>query len=141
MKFPYKNYPTAQGHPDLCAILLVQIGNPAKHSPPSKRFEALIDSGASRCIFHASIGKAIGFDLEKGEKEETVGISGKSSVIYLHTVSLYIAAQIITIKAGFSYDIPLAGVLGRMGFFDKFRIVFDPSTNPPCFELERIAII
>ncbi len=129
------------GEPDFCAVLLVQIGNPAKHSPPSKRFEALIDSGASRCIFHASIGKAVGFDVEKGEKEETIGISGQASTIYLHRVSLHVAAQIITIRAGFSYEIPLAGALGRMGFFDNFKVILDPSTNPPCFELERIARI
>ena len=141
MKHPYKNYPTPKGDPDLCAILLVQISNPAKHSPPSKRFEALIDSGASRCIFHADIGRAVGFDVKKGEEEETVGISGNPSVVYLHRISLYVAAQIVTIQAGFSYEIPLAGVLGRIGFFSNFKVIFDCSTNPPCFELERIVKI
>ena len=84
MKFSYKNYPAPKGESDLCAVLLVQISNPAKHSPPSKRFEALIDSGASRCIFHADIGKAVGFDVRKGEEGETLGISGQSSILYLH---------------------------------------------------------
>lgn len=141
LKYPFKNYPTPKGEPDFCAILPVQLGNPAKHSPPSKRFEALIDSGASRCIFHASIGEAIGFDIEKGEKEETFGISGQASTIYLHRVSLYVAAQIITMQAGFSYNLPLAGVLGRRGFLSNFKVILDPSTNPPCFELERITMI
>ena len=141
LKFSYKNYPAPKGESDLCAVLLVQISNPAKHSPPSKRFEALIDSGASRCIFHADIGKAVGFDVRKGEAEETFGISGQSSTLYLHKISLYVADQMVTIRGGFSYEIPLAAVLGRIGLFDNFKITFDPPTNPPFFELERIARI
>lgn len=42
------------------------------------------------------------------------------------------------IKAGFVADLPLAGLLGRIGFFEYFKITFDPSTSPPGFELERI---
>lgn len=138
MKFAYKNYPTTKGETDYCAVLQIQISNPAKHSPPSKRFEALLDSGASRCIFHADLGTAIGFEVKKGEVEETYGISGKPTLLYIHKISLYVAAQIITIVGGFSYDIPLAGVLGRRGFFDNFKIVFDASTSPLTFDIERI---
>lgn len=116
----------------------MQIGNPTKHSPPTKRFEALIDSGASYCIFHYDIARAIGLDVEKGEKDETVGVSGTPSTIYLHNVSLYVLSGIIKIRAAFSSEIPLAGVLGRKGFFEHFKITFDPSTEPPSFELERI---
>ena len=140
-RYTFKNYPNQKGESDLAAILLVQIGNPAKRFPPSKRFEALIDSGASRCIFHADIGKAVGLDVQKGEQEETFGISGKASPIWLHRVSLYVAGDIIDVKAGFSYEIPLAGVLGRLGFFDTYKITFDCSTTPPGFELERIVRI
>jgi hypothetical protein len=138
LRFSYRNYPTPKGESDLCAVLPVQIGNPAKHSPPSKRFEALIDSGASRCIFHADLGKAVGFDVRKGEEEHTYGISGQPSMLYLHKISLYVAGQPVTITGGFSYDIPLAAVLGRRGFFDNFKITFDSSANPPFFELDRI---
>jgi hypothetical protein len=28
--------------------------------------------------------------------------------------------------------------LGRVGFFEHFKITFDPSSNPPGFDLERI---
>lgn len=80
----------------------------------------------------------MGLDVENGEEEETVGISGKPSPIWLHRVSLYVAANIVSVKAGFSYEIPLAGVLGRLGFFDNYKITFDCSTTPPGFDLERI---
>jgi len=95
----------------------------------------MIDSGASRCIFHASIGEYLGLDLEKGPVEQTMGIAGSAS-IHLHDVHLYAPGGIIQVRAGFSADLPLAGLLGMKGFFDHFRILFDP-TAQRC-ELERI---
>jgi hypothetical protein len=138
LKYAYKNYPNQKGGQDWWAVLNVQIANPAKHSPPSKRFEAVVDSGASRCIFHANIGTAIGLDIKKGEIEETVGVSGKPTITYLYSISLYVDGGIIRIRAGFAQDLPLAGLLGRQGFFEHFKITFDPSNTPPGFELERI---
>lgn len=120
------------------AALPVQISNPAKHSPPCRKFEAIIDSGASQCLFHSSIGKSIGLDIEKGEPAETTGISGVATDIFLHTVSLYVLGNMFKIRAGFADKLPLAGLLGRIGFFEYFKITFDPSSNPPGFDLERI---
>jgi len=40
----------------------------------------LIDSGASRCIFHADVGRGVGFDIEKGEQEQATGISGEPTI-------------------------------------------------------------
>ena len=119
-------------------MLPTQIANPAKHSPPCRKFEALVDSGAAICIFHASIGESIGLNISKGEEDKTTGVSGKPTTIYLHAVSLYVPGHIIKIRAGFTDELPLAGLLGRMGFFEHFKVTFDPSSNPPGFELERI---
>jgi hypothetical protein len=138
LNFPYKSYPLRKGGQDWCAILNVQISNPAKHSPPTKRFEALLDSGASRCLFHSNFGTAIGLDIEKGEVEETVGVSGKPTITYLHPISLHVMGSIIKITAGFSDDLPLGGLLGRAGFFENFKVTFDPSSDPPGFDIERI---
>jgi hypothetical protein len=115
--------------------LNVNIALPAHNAPRTKRFEAVIDSGASRCIFHASIGISIGLEIEKGVVEETLGISGISRT-YLHDISLYAPGGILNIRAGFSEDLPIAGLLGMNGFFDHFRVVFDP-TGQRC-ELERL---
>jgi hypothetical protein len=104
-------------------------------APRSKRFEAIIDSGSSGCIFHASIGRAIGLDIEKGEVLRTLGIAG-SAREFLHDISLSVAGEIIATRAGFSDDLPIAGILGMKGFFEHFRIVFDPIAHG--VELERI---
>jgi len=101
----------------------VQIALPTKNAPRTKRFEATIDSGASRCLFHASI--FIGLDIEKGQVEETFGISGPARQ-YLHEIALYIPGGVVTIHAGFSDDLPLAGLLGMNGFFEYFTVTFDP---------------
>ena len=98
----------------------------------------LIDSGASRCIFHADVGRGVGFDIEKGEQEQTTGISGEPTTIYIHNVGLHVGADIIRIKAGFCSALPLAGLLGRRGFLDHFKVTLDASTYPPGFDVERI---
>jgi hypothetical protein len=135
LKVPYKKLPNGKGGFGYSAMLPVNIALPSKNAPRSKRFEAIIDSGASRCIFHAEIGQAIGLDIEKGQIETTLGIAGPTET-YLHDISLYAPGGIIAIRAGFSANLPVAGLLGLMDFFARFRIIFDPSALR-C-ELERI---
>jgi hypothetical protein len=45
--------------------------------------------------------------------------------------SIYIPGSIITIEAGFCYELPIAGLLGRKGFLEHFKFILDPSTTPP----------
>ena len=134
-RVPYLEFPDPQGGVSWSAVIKVQIALPKEGAPRTKRFEAVIDSGASRCIFHASIGEFLGLDIDKAPEEQTMGIAGPSS-IRLHDVRLYAPGGTIEICAGFSRDLPLAGVLGMKGFFDHFRITFDPAARR-C-ELERI---
>jgi hypothetical protein len=137
LKIPYKKYPAPQtpGGFLYAASIPVNIALPAKNAPRSKRFDAVIDSGASGCLFHASIGRAIGLEIEKGEMTQTMGVAGSSN-IFLHDISLYAPGGIIATRAGFSDDLPLAGLLGMAGFFEHFKIVFDPIAH--CVELERL---
>lgn len=130
--------PDDKGGFDWWAALPVQISNPGKHSPPTKKFEALVDTGASRCIFHATLGTAIGLNIEKGEESRTLGVSGKPTTIYLHPICLHVpGGHMLKIKAGFTQELPMAGILGRNGFLEHFRVVFDPSGATPGFEIER----
>ena len=54
-------------------MIPILIRNPYTHE--SIEYEALIDSGADRCVFPAVIGEMIGYDIESGERED-VGILG-----------------------------------------------------------------
>jgi hypothetical protein len=135
LKLPYKKFPNKGGGFYYAAVLPVNIALPQKNSPRSKRFEAIIDSGATVCQFQAAIGRAIGLDIEKGEPLETMGIAGPTKM-YLHDVSLYIPGGIVTAKVGFSDALPILGLLGMEGFFEHFTVTFD-STDLRCV-LERI---
>jgi len=91
-----------------------------------KRFEAIIDSGATRCMFHSDIGQFLGLNLRSGEKEITQGIGGLSDT-YLHDIVLFIPGGPVTIKAAFKEELPIAALLGMNGFFQHFIITFNQS--------------
>ena len=145
LRIAYKKYPApaTPGGFFYAASLPVDIGLSAGSSsasnprskPRSKRFDALIDSGASSCLFHASIGRAIGLEIEKGQRMQTLGVSGDATM-YLHEVALSVPGGVVVTQAGFSDQLPIAGLLGMLGFFEHFKITFDPTAL--AVELERV---
>jgi hypothetical protein len=91
------------------------------------------------CIFHSSLGRLIGLAVERGEEDRTVGVSGQFTKIYLHDVSLHIpGGHVLKIRAAFTDDLPIAALLGRRGFFEYFRVCFDPSGAIPGFDIETV---
>lgn len=95
-----------------------------------------MDSGPTQCLFHSHIGAAIGPRIDKGKLGKVTGINGDRTEVYLHNVSLYVpGGHILKIEAGFTDKLPVGGVLGMTGFFDHFKVTFDPTTTP--HELER----
>lgn len=85
------------------------------------------------------MGEAIGISVKNGSEEETQGVDGKQTKLYLHRVSIHMLNGIETITAGFSFELPLVALLGRRGFLDRFRFTYDPSTHPPQFDVSKIA--
>ena len=89
-KLSYKKYPDAQtGGFFYAAALPVSLALPQKNAPRTKRFEAIIDSGASVCPFHSAIGRAVGLEIERGQPVETMGIAGVTRM-YIHEICLQI---------------------------------------------------
>jgi hypothetical protein len=101
----------------------VHLALPQPNAPRTKRFEAVIDSGASRSIFHADIGRHLGLDLAGATKETTQGIAGPSDLT-LHEVRLYVPGGPVLITAGFKEGLPIAGLLGMDGFFEHYVVTF-----------------
>jgi hypothetical protein len=56
----------------------------------------------------------------------------------MHPISLLVGEHMLHVNAAFSDTLPVAGLLGRSGYFEHFRITFDPASNPPGLELERV---
>ncbi|MGH8546010.1 MAG: hypothetical protein ACREX3_20780 [Gammaproteobacteria bacterium] len=104
----------------------------------SKRFEALVDTGTDYCLFDAQIGALIGIKINSGPEGDLGGIiAGARSKVYFHNIKLVVGADMVEIKAGFSWDIT-ENLLGQTGFFDNFAVSFHPAFEPPCFDVERV---
>lgn len=108
---------------------------PISNAPRTKRFEAIIDSGATRCLFHADFASAIGLTLRSGTPEVTNGIGGPETV-WLHDIALHIPGGPVNVRAAFKENLPIGGLLGMSGFFEHFNIRFD--SNLRQCELERV---
>jgi len=97
---------------------------------------AIIDSGADLCIFHAEIGEQIGIDIESGKVQTFSGITREQLTAYFHNIKIGIGGHEYDCYAGFSRDLANMpyGLLGQVGFFNLFNIVFD-------YNKERIELI
>jgi len=129
MKFPYLKTPRVDPRKKWISrpIIPITLFGPKG----SVSIDALIDSGADRCLFNDQIGREIGLDLEKGEKEIFSGIEGGQIGAYLHKIQLKIIGieKRIEIIAGFSDAPGVFAILGQDGFFDAFRIKFEKDHN------------
>jgi hypothetical protein len=97
----------------------------------------MVDSGAADCMFPESIASAIGINIESGKKDSRNGIGGMQDV-WIHPIILYVGEHALHINAAFAKTLPIAGLLGRVGFFEHFKTTFDPTSDPPGLELERV---
>ncbi|MEW6556000.1 MAG: aspartyl protease family protein [Elusimicrobiota bacterium] len=86
---------------------------------------ALVDSGASICLFKPEIANHLGIEVEEGEEILLEGISGKIS-IYLHKVTIQIGIDKFDATVGFSEEYTASfNLIGRKDFFDRFIISFN----------------
>ena len=55
-----------------------------------------------------------------------MGVSGKSEIVYSHTVTLNIGGNNLSIVALFKKSMPMEyGIIGQIGFFSNFVVIFD----------------
>lgn len=135
MFVPYKVIPDRFGQALFMPMLRVQISLPVPNAESTPAFEAMIDSGASRSIFHADFAAYLGLNLEDGLAETANGVDGPVTT-WLHRITLRLPGGTTAILAGFKEGLPFAGLLGMHGFFDQFRVTFDPVQQG--IELERV---
>lgn len=110
-----------------------------KHGGREIGYHVLVDSGADICLFHAEIGEAIGMDISSGKRREVFGVGGKASVYYQHRIAIEVGGWEYEIEAGFLPNvggrIVPYGIVGQIGFFEHFKVVFDKTSNE--IELKR----
>lgn len=126
MKFPYLKIP-ATAFPRTKyfykPIIPLRLINPKNNR--GVKVDALIDSGADATVFAAVFGRDIGINVRSGEKAQLSGLGGKIINVYFHEVILEVGGNKIKSFVGFTYSRGVAAVLGQIGFFDKFRVIFD----------------
>lgn len=139
MRVNYKSFPFRnRGVPEQTRvwrpILTVKL---IYNHATSKRFDAIVDTGSDYCLFDANIGALIGIKVVNGPEGDLGGIiAGSRGRVYYHNVKLVVGADIVEIKAGFSWDIS-ENILGFFGFFDQFIVTLNSAFEPPCFDIQR----
>lgn len=102
----------------------------------TRAIAGLIDSGADRNLFPASLGEQLGIDIKKGKENITFGIGKQLLITYRHKdIELFFdAGYHFKTEIDFSYEMEVI-LLGGIGFFDKFkRVILDK--NEESVELE-----
>ena len=97
-------FPVKNGTYLYLARLDVSIALPHEGAPRTKRFETLVDSGATRCMFNAGIGRLIGLDIHSGDVEVAQGIGGPLNA-YIHEIALYIPGGLFNVRTAFVEDL------------------------------------
>jgi len=92
------------------------------------------DSGADYTIVSNEIAPLLGLDLRAGEKTSFCGTSGQQQDAYVHRLDIVIqnAGNLVRYAADIAFArLPrsVAGLLGRVGFFDRFVVTFNQPKN------------
>jgi hypothetical protein len=124
MKFRYKKIPSNVAPKGYTLHPLIQVT--LRYGNNAFDLRALIDSGAADCIFHRSIGEALGIDIQSGKPKDYTGIARQSIMGHVHEIGLRVQgmSEWVKIEAGF-IDAQVIPLLGQGGFFDSFQVVFE----------------
>ena len=98
-------------------------------------FKGAFDSGAAGCLFDASLADALQLDLRSGTRSAAIGLGNTRVEIWYHSIELHVEGVQYGAEVAFANDLPTAGILGRKGFFDRFKVTFTPVV-PLEFEVE-----
>jgi hypothetical protein len=99
----------------------------ARNNNKSVLIRALVDSGAVGCVFPAFVAGMLGIAIKSGEAQTYFGLSGRSSIIFRHTINLKITGleKWNQVEVGFTEDDLLPPILGQNGFFSNYQIIFE----------------
>lgn len=103
-------------------LIPIVISSSISHKKSKTPIDCLLDSGADRNLFPASMGENIGIKITKGQKTTHTGIGNSIMEAYRHTISIHCGGISFITSSDFSYQqtIPL---LGRDGFFMFFQSI------------------
>ena len=94
---------------------------------------ALIDSGATISAMPKNIAPLLGIDLKKGKKRKILGIGTKHIIGWQHDVTIQLGNNKVNLPIAFLDDNTTPRILGRMGIFENFTILFKEDKQQSAF--------
>lgn len=88
-------------------------------------FEFLLDTGADCTMLPKFMAEIIGLDLTTCQRTKSFGIEGKGVLVYIGKIDIKIGQHYLKVKCLFSEDDTTPFILGRLGLFSQFNILFD----------------
>lgn len=125
INLPYFKYKNSDGTFSSMPIVPVRVACNKKH----QWVMALLDSGADVTFFNGSIARLLDIPVNRGRKIPLFGFLDNAELpAYLHQVNLAVEnLGSVDTNVAFTTDEkhPQLAILGRGGFFEKFRIEFE----------------
>jgi predicted aspartyl protease len=95
------------------------------HEGRNVKTYALLDSGSTISVFRNEIAEDLGIGT-RGGKEQILQSANGLIKVYVYALTVEINDERFDMNVGFSSDLITSfNILGREGFFDRFRITFD----------------
>lgn len=96
-------------------------------SDDSKKFDALLDSGADSSLFNIEIAEVLNIDLSNAKPAKFTGISGHINGYRIEKIKIKVDGFVEVVEIPVCFvDSPSVGLLlGQEGFFDLYRIKFE----------------
>ncbi len=102
-----------------------QVKIPVKTINGYKNVEFLIDSGAVVSAVPKTMAEDLGVNLNELPRITIEGFAGQKTFAYRGEFILMIGNEEVVIPVVFSENPQANNILGRIGFFDQFNIMFD----------------
>ncbi|TSC67765.1 MAG: Uncharacterized protein G01um101466_646 [Parcubacteria group bacterium Gr01-1014_66] len=102
----------------------VEVSFPA----PNNEWVALfliLDSGAAISALPKTDASVLGIDAEKGRLLSVMGINGETTIGWRHEFNVRIGKEMINVPFVFLENETSPRVLGRVGIFHRFTIIFE----------------
>ncbi|MDZ7586368.1 MAG: aspartyl protease family protein [Patescibacteria group bacterium] len=102
-----------------------QVKIPVKTITGYKKIEFLIDSGAVVSALPKTMAVELGVNLSELPRITIEGFAGQKTFAYRGEFVIMIGNEEVIIPVVFSENPQASNILGRIGFFDQFNILFD----------------
>ncbi|WP_353071152.1 aspartyl protease family protein [Tunturiibacter gelidoferens] len=140
-KFPYSEWSLditpafPEGQTVFRPIVGAKLRNESKETDA---FFGLVDTGADYCMFPSEFLESLGLNKDKLPSGTASGVATDRTIRFA-TITLEIdQLGLLRVYAGFSDNLngQGLGMLGHVGFLDRFRLTSDPQSR--VFELEEL---